>query len=63
MLSGKENQDIEDYGILIAQNNKKWNEKANLNIFNSTSIRYVKRSFFTENSSLVIDYDDMIKIL
>ena len=63
LLSGKENQDIEVYGILIAQNNKKWNEKANLNIFNSTSIRYVKRSFFTENSSLVIDYDDMIKIL
>ncbi len=61
LLKDKENQDIELFGILVAQTDKKWNLKSDLNIFNSTSIRYIKRSFFTTNSSLDVNYDDLIK--
>lgn len=62
LLNGKkEDKEIEIYGILASQIDKNWNEKSNLNIFNSTSIRYVKRSFYTTNGSIVIDYDELIK--
>lgn len=61
LLGGKENKEIQVYGILVAQKNVNWNEKGNLTIFNSTSIRYIKRSFYTTETSLNIDYNEMIK--
>lgn len=61
LLNGKENKEIEVYGILIAQKNVNWNEKSDLNIFNSTSIRYIKRSFYTTNNSFNINYDEFVK--
>lgn len=38
-----------------------WNEKSTLKIFSSTAIRYIKRSFFTDNSEFEIRFSDIIK--
>lgn len=61
LLDGKANQEINIFGILAAQKEMNWNEKSTLNIFSSTSIRYIKRSFFTQNSEIEIDFSDIIK--
>jgi len=62
LLNGKENQKIKVFGILIAQEDKKWNEKSTLKIFSSTSIRYNKRSFYTEKSELRIEINRLLEI-
>ena len=57
-----EKQNIQVFGILISQDSKCiWNEISTLNIFSSTSIRYTKRSFFTQNSEIEIEYQELIK--
>jgi hypothetical protein len=61
LLSGKQNQKIKVYGILVAQKNKNWNTKETLNILSSTAIRYTKRSFYTPNSEVEIKLDDILK--
>lgn len=61
LLNGKQNQKIKVYGILVAQKNKNWNTKDNLNIFSSTTIRYIKRSFYTPNSEVEISLNDILK--
>lgn len=60
LLNNKENQKIKVFGILIAQKNKKWNQKDTLNIFNSTSIRYLKRSFHTTSTEIELNFQDFI---
>jgi len=60
LLEGKANQSINVFGILVAQKDMQWNIVQNLNIFGSTSIRYVKRSFFTQESTLALEYQDII---
>ena len=61
LLYGKENKEIEIFGILAAQKNKNWNTKSDLYILNSTSIRYIKRSFFTTESYLDLNYNELVK--
>jgi|GEM_PF-1235973 len=57
-----ERKNIQVFGILVSQDSKcRWNEKNRLNIFSSTSIRYIKRSFFTDNSEFEIKFSDIIK--
>jgi len=60
LLDGKDNQKINVFGILIAQENKKWNEKSTLNILSSTSIRYKKKSFYTKGSEIIISIDKLL---
>lgn len=60
LLDGKEDQKIKVFGILVAQKNKNWNTKGNLQIFNSTSIRYIKRSFFTSLNEYSTTYNSLI---
>jgi hypothetical protein len=62
LLNGKENQKIKVFGILVAQEDKKWNEKSTLKIFSSTSIRYNKRSFYTKESELKIEINRLLEI-
>jgi len=61
LLEGKSNQNINIFGILVAQKEMNWHHRENLNIFSSTSIRYTKRSFYTEASHLSIAFEDLIK--
>ena len=61
LLRGKENQKINVFGILVAQVEKNWNEKHRLNILSSTSIRYRKKSFFTEDVEFSIAIDKLIR--
>ena len=63
LLSGKDNQKIEIFAILVAQEDKNWNEKSSLNIFSSTKLRYTKRSFFTKNSEIEIKFQELIKTI
>ena len=63
LLRGKDNQEINVFGILVAQIEKNWNEKNRLNILSSTSIRYIKRSFFTQESKIEIVYQELIKTI
>jgi len=60
LLDGKNNQKINVFGILIAQEDKKWNEKSTLNILSSTSIRYKKKSFYTKSSETIISIDKLL---
>lgn len=62
LLGNKENQKIRVFGIMIAQINKNWNHKETLNIFSSTNIRYIKRSFYTEKTSDSFSYTDLINL-
>lgn len=62
LLNGKEDTRIRVFGILIAQKNKTWNEKEDLNILSSTSIRYIKRAFHTTNTSDVFQYNDLVNL-
>ena len=57
LLDGKERGKIRVFGVLISQEKIDWNEKSTLNILSSTSIRYIKRSFYTSKSSIVINID------
>jgi len=53
LLDGKQGQKIRVFGILISQDNSiEWKKKDKLNLFSSTSIRYVKRSFYTTDSEM-----------
>ncbi|MEA2028806.1 MAG: hypothetical protein U9N49_07505 [Campylobacterota bacterium] len=60
LLEGKANQSINVFGILVAQKDMQWNYQHNLKIFNATSIRYSKRSFFTEEAQIELDYQDIV---
>jgi len=60
LLNGKQEQKIRVFGILVAQEDKKWNEKSSLNLFSSTSIRYIKRSFYTTESEFTIEIQKLI---
>lgn len=61
LLRGKDNQKINVFGILVAQVEKNWNEKNRLNILSSTSIGYMKKSFFTEDVAFTISIDELIR--
>ena len=61
LLRGKDNQKINVFGILVAQVEKNWNEKHKLNILSSTSIRYMRKSFFTEDSKFSISFNELIR--
>jgi len=60
LLDGKDNQKINVFGILVAQEDKKWNEKSTLNILSSTSIRYKKKSFYTQNIEIDIPINELL---
>lgn len=61
LLEGKSEQKINVFGILMAQKEMQWNQISNLNIFSSTAIRYTKRSFFTTEPQITLNYNDLIK--
>jgi len=60
LLEGKANQAINVCGILVAQKDMQWNAKENLKIFSSTSIRYTKRSFYTQEAKIELEYKDVV---
>lgn len=60
LLEGKANQKINVFGILVAREDKQWNGKEFLNIFSSTEIYYTKRSFFTQETEMTIEYQDLV---
>jgi hypothetical protein len=60
LLEGKANQAINVFGILVAQKDMQWNVVDNLNIFSFTSICYTKRSFFTQEAKIELEYQDII---
>jgi len=60
LLDGKDNQKINVFGILVAQEDKKWNEKSTLNILSSTSIRYKEKSFYTQNIEIDIPINELL---
>ena len=62
LLNGKENQKIKVFGILVAQEDKKWNEKSTLKIFNSTSIRYNKSSFYTTENEFETEINRLLEL-
>jgi len=59
ILDGKQRQKIRVFGILVAQEDKRWNSKESLKLFSSTSIRYIKRSFYTEKNEFEIDINKL----
>ncbi len=60
LLEGKANQAINVFGVLVAQKDMQWNAINHLNIFSSTSICYTKRSFFTQEAKIELEYQDII---
>jgi len=52
-------QEIKVYGILFAQKDLNWNRKDTLNILSSTSIRYIRKSFFTTSTTIEIEYNNL----
>ena len=61
LLNNEQHQNIKVFAILVAQEDKNWNKKETLNILSSTKIKYTKRSFFTTENKIDIDYQDLIK--
>jgi hypothetical protein len=59
-LEGKANQAINVFGVLVAQKDMRWNVVDNLNIFSFTSICHTKRSFFTQEAKIELEYQDII---
>jgi len=59
LLNHEINQNIKVFGILVAQKNMNWNSRETLNILSSTSIRYKKKSFFTEDTEYTIDINNL----
>ena len=58
-----EKQKIHVFGILISQDSScLWNEKSKLRIFSSTSIRYIKRSFYTTDNEFVLDIGRVLRV-
>ncbi len=60
LLEGKANQSINVFGILVAQKEMQWNQKATLNIFSATEIDYTRRSFYTQEKQIELNYQDII---
>ena len=59
LLNHSEKRNIKVYGIIVAQKKLNWNENDTLNILSSTSIRYKKKSFYTNNSIYTINFNEM----
>jgi len=53
-------ENFEVFGIIIAQKKLEWNEVADLDILLSTVVRYKKKSFYTQNKYLTINWSDII---
>ena len=53
-------QKIRVFGILIAQKDVKWNMKSTLKLFSSTSIRYIKRSFYTSQNEVELEINTLL---
>ena len=54
-------QTIKVFGILVSQDKScKWEKRDKLNLFSSTSISYIKRSFYTDKDELTIDIENLI---
>ena len=61
LLNSEQHQNIKVFAILVAQEDKNWNKKDTLNILSSTRIKYTKRSFFTTENEMYINYQELIK--
>lgn len=62
LLHNKQNQKIKVFGILISQNETiKWNETSTLRVLSSTSIRYIKRAFYTSLKENNLTLQELLK--
>jgi len=60
LLNHDEKQSIKVFGILVAQKDMEWKHRSDLNILSSTSIRYKKKSFYTQNIEIDIPINELL---